>query len=75
MITKHDSYSTIDLGTKYAILPFDGNLTNKYKEMGINFNNVESGFSYNSGTNPDFLNVEELRKLIKNYCNQDFKPI
>jgi hypothetical protein len=26
---------------------------------------VDEGFCYNSGTNPDFLSVEELRTLIR----------
>ena len=64
MITDSDSYSTIDLGKYYAILPSDGMLLNLYQKNNIKFNKVEQGFSYDSGGNPHFLSVDELRQLI-----------
>jgi hypothetical protein len=30
---------------------------------------VEPGFAYNSGTNPDFLSVEDLRQLISRHVD------
>lgn len=64
MITDSDSYSTIDLGKYYAILPSDGSLLKVYQEKGFQFEKVSPGFSYNSGDNPDFLSVNQLRDLI-----------
>jgi FlaA1/EpsC-like NDP-sugar epimerase len=64
MITASDSLNTVDLGPFYAILPSaTDHLAEDYLERrgGIR---VEPGFAYNSGTNSDFLTVEQLRHLI-----------
>lgn len=73
MITSSDSYHTVDTGKYYAILPSGGNYTfEEYCEKtGSMF--VEENFSYNSGSNPDFLTVEELRDLIKKHVTPDHK--
>ena len=47
----------------------------KYKELGINFKNVDPGFTYNSGSNPEFLNVKEIQELIIKNVDPEFKPI
>ena len=75
MITASDSVTTIDLGDYYAILPSDGQLQKKYTSSGISFTSVPQGFSYNSGSNPKFLEVEELRGLIRKHVAPDFRPI
>lgn len=75
MITASDSFTTIDLGPYYAILPSDGRLFNYYKDAGISFEPVPKGFSYNSGTNPDFLSVEQLRALIRDHVDEAFVPL
>ena len=75
MITASDSFSTIDLGKYYAILPSDGWVQNNYLSAGRNFVSVEPGFSYNSGENSDFLNVEKLRNLIREHIDPSFRPI
>jgi hypothetical protein len=36
---------------------------------------VKDGFSYNSGTNPDFLSIENLRFLIKEQLDSSFEPV
>ena len=65
MITKSDSFSTIDLGNYFAILPSDKSVHKKYISKGIKFNEVDKNFSYNSGENPQFLNVKEIEDLIQ----------
>ena len=65
MITASDSFSTYDLGKYYVILPQVPNwkltdFLNKYKAT-----KVKEGFNYSSGTNKEWLSIEELRKLIK----------
>lgn len=75
MITASDSFSTIDLGPYYAILPSDGSTLAAYQSAGIHFGTVEPGFAYSSGTNSQFLSVEQLRDLIKRHVDSDFKPI
>ncbi len=74
MITVSDSYSTIDLGKYYAILPSDGRLKKAYNETGIKNNSLPPGFAYNSGTNPEFLTVDELRGLIRKHVDTQFLP-
>jgi UDP-N-acetylglucosamine 4,6-dehydratase (inverting) len=75
MITTSDSFSTINLGSYYAILPSDGSVHRKYQATGLPVEPVELGFAYNSGTNPDFLNVEQLRLLILEHVDSTFHPI
>jgi UDP-N-acetylglucosamine 4,6-dehydratase/5-epimerase len=64
MITASDSLNTVDLGPYYAILPSAAeHFPEDYLEQRGGCR-VEPGFAYNSGTNPHFLTVEELRGLI-----------
>ena len=75
MITASDSHSTIDLGSYYAILPSDGWVQRNYKESGKHINLVKPGFAYNSGTNPEFLSVDQLRSLIREHVDSSFQPV
>ena len=75
MITASDSFTTIDLGSYYAILPSDGRVQQRYQEAGISSNPVPEGFAYNSGSNPEFLSVEQLRKLIREHVDPAFQPV
>ena len=75
MITASDGPSTIDLGKYYAILPPDKKLYSLYEKLGIKFSKVKDSFSYNSGSNPDFFNIRELREQISIYLDKNFKPI
>ena len=74
MITASDSFTTVDLGQYYAILPSDGWVEAKYREAGLPINPVKEGFAYNSGTNPDFLTIEQLRELIREHVDTSFEP-
>lgn len=67
MITSSDSLNTVDLGRYYAILPNDAALSGHYLDA-CGARRVPAGFCYNSGTNPNFLTVEELRSLIGTHC-------
>ena len=75
MITASDSFTTMDLGAYYAILPSDGRLLQRYQSEGRKYITVESGFAYNSGTNPDFLSVGQLRELIRDLVDPQFQPV
>ena len=75
MITSSDSFTTIDLGTYYAILPSDGRVQELYEEAGIRSEPVATGFAYNSGSNPEFLSVEQLRMLIREHVDPAFQPV
>ncbi|MCP9823588.1 UDP-N-acetylglucosamine 4,6-dehydratase (inverting) [Cyanobium sp. L1E-Cus] len=74
MITSSDSFTTIDLGEYYAILPSDGRVQRLYKDADISSAVVPSGFAYNSGSNPEFLSVEQLRSLIREHVDSAFQP-
>ncbi len=73
MITESDSYNTIDIGKYYAILPMAGK-NHKFLDFYQGSKMVEPGFSYNSGTNKDWVSIEEMRELIKTHVDPDFKP-
>ncbi|PSI00334.1 polysaccharide biosynthesis protein, partial [Synechococcus lacustris] len=75
MITSSDSFTTIDLGTYYAILPSDGRVQKLYQEASIRSEPVATGFAYNSGSNPEFLSVEQLRALIREHVDPAFQPV
>ena len=63
MITKDDARRTIDIGDFYIIQPdfhFWGRRCNW-----VGSKSVSDEFEYNSGTNPRFLSVDEMKKLIK----------
>jgi UDP-N-acetylglucosamine 4,6-dehydratase len=67
MITASDSFNTVDLGRYFAILPSAPLYTlDQYCEK-TGARRVPAGYAYNSGTNPDFLTVEQLRSLIEQH--------
>ena len=67
MITASDSFSTYDLGKYYAILPQVANWDLKEYIKKFNAKKVEEGFSYNSKTNPEWLSVDDLKRLVSEY--------
>ncbi len=67
MITAADSYHTIELEDRYIILP---PMSDEQKQKYLDYYKakpVKEGFSYNSGTNDQWITVEELRKQIEEY--------
>lgn len=67
MITASDSYNTVDLGRYFAILPSSNSLSIDDYCFRMGGTCVAPGFAYESGSNPDFLTVEQLRKLIQTH--------
>lgn len=72
MITSSDSFNTYDLGKYYVILPqtHDWSLdefVNHFKAK-----KVTPGFNYNSGTNSEWLDVQQIRNLIKQHVDPNF---
>jgi UDP-N-acetylglucosamine 4,6-dehydratase len=69
MITASDSFNTVDLGRYFAILPMAAKYSvDQYCER-QGCPAVEPGYAYNSGTNPHFLTVEQLRAMIQHEMN------
>ena len=80
LISSSDSLFTYDLDKYYVILPnteekVHMKYINFFKEKGITIKKVDNNFSYTSGMNNDFLSVDELRQLIKENIDPEFKPI
>ena len=73
MITESDSFSTIDIGKYYAILP-SGSDKSKFLSH-YNAKEVKPGFRYNSGENNQWVNVQEMRELIRKYVDRNFIPV
>ncbi len=72
MITASDSFNTVDLGRYFAILPQSAKDS---REHYCNLNGCEpvpEGYAYNSGTNPDFLTVRQIRDLIREHVDPEF---
>jgi UDP-N-acetylglucosamine 4,6-dehydratase len=78
MITVTDSLNTIEIPQYYIIIPnliFESyeETMQKYQQH-YKANNVARGFSYNSGTNTEWLSVEQLRALVIEHIDKNFKP-
>jgi UDP-N-acetylglucosamine 4,6-dehydratase (inverting) len=66
MITKTDSINTIDCNSYYVILPTSEFISDKIKKI-IKINKgkkCSKDFSYNSENNTEFLNADQIRKMI-----------
>lgn len=67
MITASDSFNTVDIGKYFAILSSSGAYSMQDYCKATGAKPVPAGFSYDSGSNPDFLSVEQLRRLIREH--------
>ena len=65
MITASDSPNTVDLGSYYAILPSGAEYSIDDYCTRMNATRVKPGFSYDSGSNTEFLSVPQLQEMIK----------
>lgn len=75
MITRSDSPNTIDIGDYYAILGSGSqNQREKYLKR-KHAKEVDHNFAYDSGTNEDFLSVDQIRTLIKQHIDPEFVPV
>jgi UDP-N-acetylglucosamine 4,6-dehydratase (inverting) len=74
MITASDSFNTVDLGPYFAILPTAGQHTVASYVASGKGKAVAPGYAYNSGSNENFLGVEELRQLIRQEIDPAFEP-
>jgi UDP-N-acetylglucosamine 4,6-dehydratase len=72
MITAGDSFNTVDLGPYYSILQQSGEMTKSDYCRIKNAVAVSPGFAYNSGSNPEFLTVESIRRLICEHIDPNF---
>ncbi len=79
MITVTDSLNTIEISQYYVIIPnfpFETyEQTMERYQKHYQATRVERGFSYNSGTNKEWLSVEQLRNLVTEHIDTNFKPL
>ena len=75
MITYSDSPHTVDLGNYYAILPPSDEAVIKAFLAKTNSQFVPTGFNYSSGSNSNFLTVDEIRDLIRTNIDPEFRPL
>jgi FlaA1/EpsC-like NDP-sugar epimerase len=75
MITPSDSFNTVDLGPRYAILAQNYRYSIEEYIAATGAKRVTEGFNYNSGENTDWLTVEQLRALIRRHLDESFQPL
>ena len=75
MISSSDSFYTYDMGKYYAIIPTVPKWKINDFESHFGAHKVEPGFSYNSGTNKEWVSAEVLRELIKEHVDPEFEMI
>jgi UDP-N-acetylglucosamine 4,6-dehydratase len=69
MITASDSFNTVDLGQYFAILPSAADYSvDSYCSLKKG-TLIPKGYAYESGSNPDFLTVDQLRTLIAEHIS------
>ena len=75
LITHADAPNTIDIGNYYLILPTEKNLRNLYLNENNQIKTMPKNFVYDSYTNENYLNIDEIRHLIRININSSFKPL
>ena len=75
MITESDSYSTVDIGKYYVILPQLMTYSKEDYMEKTGAQPVEPGFKYDSRTNKEWLTVDEIRRLIKEHIDPNFSEL
>lgn len=75
LITHADAPNTIDIGNYYVILPTEKNLRNLYLNENNQIKTMPKNFVYDSYTNENYLNIDEIRHLIRININSSFKPL
>lgn len=74
MITETDSLNTYEFDKYYVIVPTPPTWNLEEWKKKFNAKSVPVGFKYNSGTNHEWLSVEELRDQIKIHVDKNFSP-
>ena len=73
MITETDSLNTYDCGQYYVITPVVPTWDEAQWATTFNAKKVPEGFKYNSGTNDDWLTVDQIRELVVKHVDPSFK--
>jgi len=73
MITETDALSTVEMADKFVILPSIPLWDVDEFCRAFDAKRCEAGFRYNSGTNTEWLSVDDLRDLIRVHVDPDFE--
>ena len=73
MITESDSLNTLDCGRYYVIIPSHPTWSKAEYIERFNAKEVALNFKYNSGTNDQWVSVEEIKKLVKEHVSPNFE--
>ena len=65
MITEMDSFNTLELDKYYVIAPSVPLWSHDKYMKKFHGKRVAQGFKYNSGSNPDFMSVEDIHNAIR----------
>lgn len=63
MVTTEDSHTTYEYDKHFIVYP--QMIWNDRQQPDLSGKKVEEGFSYSSGTNKEWLSVEDIRELLK----------
>jgi UDP-N-acetylglucosamine 4,6-dehydratase/5-epimerase len=74
MITEMDSFNTLELEKYYVIAPSVPIWSHDEYVKKFGGNKVQQGFKYNSGDNPEFMTVEQIRTAIREHIDPNFIP-
>ena len=75
MISQGDSAITLDHGDYFVIYPSQEAMTAQIDDKKSAGCRVPEGFSYDSGSNPEFLTVPRIRELIVRHIDPKFLPL
>lgn len=73
MITETDSYSTVELSDRYVILPSVPTWDVDEFIKAHNGRMCDPGFRYSSGSNDQWLSVDDIRRLIREHVDPAFE--
>jgi UDP-N-acetylglucosamine 4,6-dehydratase len=74
MITEMDSFNTLELDKYYVIAPSVPLWSHDEYLKKFGGKKVKQGFKYNSGENPEFMTVEQIRTAICEHIDPNFTP-
>jgi UDP-N-acetylglucosamine 4,6-dehydratase/5-epimerase len=72
MITETDGPNTLEFNNHFIILPATKLWDPEKYINAFNGRNCEFGFKYTSGNNTDWLDIKQLRELIRKYVDPEF---
>lgn len=74
MITETDGLNTLEFKRYFVILPSMPFWDAEQYRQKFEGQRCDFGFRYNSGTNTEWLTVEQIRAMVRQYCDPTFQP-